>query len=488
MGVRSACVALFLCAALPLRGTGAEAAPSGKDLWLDRTDVVVPPTAGGAPDFAAIARFARQSVVSITATGNDETTPQTDSPTAREFFERFYGGADPPTKGMASGFVVRSDGYILTNEHVVEDAGALAVTLGVEDDGRSYPAVVVGRDDLSDLALIKIDAGRPLQALPLGNSDTVAVGDWVTTIGNPFGLSNSLSVGVISFVGRRDINPSGRPGYYDFLQTDAAINPGNSGGPLVDGAGRVIGISAAVNSSGQGIGFAIPINMAKDVLPALYNEGSVRRSFLGISIQDLSPELAESFRVGQGVVVTEVTPEGPAARGGIQVGDVIRAFDGEQIQHAWRLRWLASSAGVGKHISLSIRRHDADEVRQVTLAPLPGEGAGSFHREAPPKPREDLAPLGFAVSGWASAPNGRGLRVSVVDPQSQAYVAGLREGDLILMAGDRQVHAQREIEQVARPRGAVVRFLIQRGVRPLFIAFHCGAGARPPATPAGVRR
>lgn len=485
MGVRSACGTLVLCVAL---AASAEPRAPGKDLWVDRADVVVPPTAGGAPDFAAIARFARQSVVSITATGPDEVPTQSESPSAREFFERFYGGADPPTKGMASGFIVRGDGYILTNEHVVEDAIALAVTLGTEDDGRSYPAVVIGRDDLSDLALIKIDAGRPLQPLPLGNSDTVAVGDWVTAIGNPFGLSNSLSVGVISFVGRRDINPSGRPGYYDFLQTDAAINPGNSGGPLVDGAGRVIGISAAVNSSGQGIGFAIPINMAKDVLPALYNEGSVRRSFLGVSIQDLSPELAESFHVAQGVVVTEVSPEGPAARAGVEVGDVIRAFDGERIQHAWRLRWLASSAGVGRHASLTVRRHDVEQNLQVTLAPLPG-GPGDFHREPPPKPRADLAPLGFAVSGWASAPNGRGLRISFVDPQSQAYVAGLREGDVILMAGDRLIRGPRELQQAAaRSKGSVVRFLIQRGVRPLFVAFHCGPAAHAAATPSGGSR
>ena len=472
---RACAAALVVCLSLAtdsVRG-GAETKAARRDLWLERPDNPVAASAG-TPDFSGIARFARPSVVSITATsGDDGVEVESDNPSAREFFDRFYGGADPPTKGMASGFIIRADGYILTNEHVVEEANALAVTLGTEDDGRSYPATVVGRDDLSDLALIKIDAGRPLQALPLGDSETLTVGDWITAIGNPFGLSSSVSVGVVSFIGRRDINPSGRPGYYDFIQTDAAINPGNSGGPLLDRNGRVVGISAAVNASGQGIGFAIPINMAKDVLPALYDTGILHRSSLGVSIQDLSPELAESFGVHHGVVVTEVTPSGPAARVGLTVGDVITTFDGVPVDRAWRLRWLASSAGVGHVVKLGLLRAGAEMSLETALAPLPG-GAGKFHRGPAPKPRHELDPLGFALGGWVGVPQGRGLRVSAVDPLSQAYVAGLREGDVILMVGERTLKGTHELQQIAgRSRGRIVRLFIERGVRPMYLAYRC---------------
>jgi serine protease Do len=463
---------LMVCAlcALFARETTAEQ-PHGK-YWTERDGRPVSSASDGVPDFAAIARFARPSVVSITSIGMD-TTPSSDSdhPNPREYFDRFYGGADPPTKGMASGFIIRSDGYILTNEHVVEEAGGLAVTLGGEEDGRTYPAVVVGRDDLSDLALIKINAGKELTALPLGNSDALSVGDWVTAIGNPFGLNGSLSVGVVSYIGRRDISPSGRPGYYDFIQTDAAINPGNSGGPLVDRYGRVVGLNAAVNATGQGIGFAIPINMAKDVLPALFESGSLHRSFLGVSIQDLSPDLAASFGVERGVVVTEVSPNGPASRAGVAVGDIIRSFDGNPIERAWRLRWLASGAGSGRHVTLDLLHEGKPRSVEVALAPLPG--AAKFHRPPPMEPRDDLQPLGFAVNGMVAVSTGRGLRVSEVDPLSRAYVAGLREGDVILEVGDKTVSGPTDLP--AKANRALLRLLIQRGVRPLYVAFHCGS-------------
>jgi serine protease Do len=475
--------ALALAATLPGRPLDAMAKPGAsapaaaqpkKDMWVETADAPVKCANAGVPDFAGIAKFARQSVVSITATSKDEVTEvESDNPSAREFFERFYGGSEPQTKGMASGFIIRSDGYILTNEHVVEEAGELAVTLA-DDDGRSYPATVVGRDDLSDLALIKIDVGKPLPALPLGNSNEIAVGDWVTAIGNPFGLSNSLSVGVVSFIGRRDISPSGRPGYYDFIQTDAAINPGNSGGPLVDRSGRVIGISAAVNASGQGIGFAIPINMAKDVLPALYDTGTLKRAFMGVTIQDLSPELAESFGSKTGVVVTEIAPDGPAARGGLAVGDVITALNDSPIERTYRLRWLTSNAGVGTVVKVGFMRHGTAQTSAVTLAPLPG-APGKFHREPAPKPRPDLAPLGFSVAGPVSMPAGKGLRVAAIDPLSSAYAAGLREGDMILTVGERPVKGTADLQTVsAKARGALTRLFVQRGVRAMFVAFKSG--------------
>jgi serine protease Do len=448
----------------------AEARPvpryANEPMWVEASGGGRPRTE--APDFEALAKRVRPSVVSITATGHRDEGGD-DAPSAREFFERFYGGQDAPTKGLASGFVIRSDGYILTNEHVVESAAGLVVTLAGDED-RSYPATGVGRDDPSDLALIKIDAGRPLPVLALGDSDRVGVGQWVAAIGNPFGLNQSLTVGVVSYVGRRDINPSGRPGYYDFIQTDASINPGNSGGPLLDRDGRVVGISAAVNATGQGIGFAIPVNMAKDILPALFETGSIARSHLGISIQDLSPDLCESFGVSSGVAVTEVTASSPAARAGLRAGDVIVRLDGQPVRRAYRLRWLAATAGVGARVKIGYSRDGRESELEVLLEPMPGAPA-RFERPEKLQPRPDLLPLGFVLGGpLVTTPHGKGYRVTAVDPASRAFVAGLREGDVVLEPADSPAVPPGDL--VHRLEGAgVTRLFVQRGLKPMFIAF-----------------
>lgn len=439
--------------------------------WLEAGEPPVPRTPSGHPDFPALATYAHPAVVSIVATPK-EPFEDTENPSARQFFERFYGGDEPNGRGMASGFIIRSDGYILTNGHVVEDAATVAITIG-DDEGRTFPAVVVGRDDLSDLALLKIEADRPLHALALGDSDTLRVGDWVTAIGNPFGLSQTVTVGVVSFLGRRDVNPSGRPGYYDFIQTDASINPGNSGGPLIDGDGRVIGISAAVNANGQGIAFAIPVNMAKDVLPALFGKGHVERSFLGVSIQDLTPELAESFGLngGRGVVVTEVASSGPARNAGLEVGDVITAFGGESIAHSHRLRWLASGAGVGKTVAIDLLRQGKRRTLNVTLDALPGTAHQRFKRAAEIKARPELQPLGFAVDGKANA-SAPGLHVVEVDPTSRAYVAGLREGDLVMEIDGTPLSAPSDLRKATgKAKDAPYRLFIRRGNKPMYLAF-----------------
>lgn len=441
---------------------------NGQPMWSEAAPGVN--GKNGWPDAVALAKAVRPSVVSIVATGQRESD---DAPSAREFFERFYGGRDAPTKGLASGFILRSDGYILTNEHVVESATGLVVTLSGDDD-RGYPATVIGRDDPSDLALIKIEPDHPLPTLSLADSDGVEVGQWVAAIGNPFGLSHSLTVGVVSYVGRRDINPSGRPGYYDFIQTDASINPGNSGGPLFDREGRVVGISAAVNATGQGIGFAIPVNMAKDVLPALYGAGSIARSYLGVAIQDLSPELAESFGVESGVVVTEVTAASPAATVGLQAGDVVTAFDGLPIRRAYRLRWLASSAGVGHAATLKYVRAGAPKEVRVELTALPGP-VTKFERTEAPQPRRDLLPLGFSLSGAVIAtPHGKGFRVSAVDPTSAAFIAGLREGDVVIRPDAVNVRRPRDVTEGLADQ-PIARLLVQRGLKPMFLAFRVRA-------------
>src|SRR5438105_6701922 len=235
---------------------------ASKMLWIDAPATRERPTAPPS-SIAALVKTSMPAVVGIVATtaragGNDP---------FRDFLERMYGhgGSGPvetPVRGIGTGFFIRSDGLVATNGHVVE--GAADITVQVGEDERAYRGVLVGKDDATDLALVKVEGG-PFPVLGLGDSEGLEVGEWVVAIGNPFGLSRSVTTGIVSYKGRRDVNPSGRPGYYDFIQTDAAINPGNSGGPLLDARGAVVGINAAVNPSGQGIGFAIPIGQLKDI-------------------------------------------------------------------------------------------------------------------------------------------------------------------------------------------------------------------------------
>src|SRR3989442_12447905 len=302
-----------------------------RPLWTDASAAKERPTAPPI-SIATLVKSSMPAVVGIVATtarggGNDP---------FRDFLERMsgQGGSGPsetPVRGIGTGFFIRSDGLIATNGHVIE--GATDITVQVGEDERVYRATLVGHDDATDLALLRIEGDKPFPVLVLGESDRLEVGEWVIAIGNPFGLSRSVTTGIVSFKGRRDVNPSGRPGYYDFIQTDAAINPGNSGGPVLDARGGVVAINAAVNPAGQGIGFAIPIHMLKEIAPQL-EKGHVVRSWMGMSVQDqLGPDLAEWFGVpgGKGVVITDVVDGGPAARAGIRAGDVVGSFEGDPV-------------------------------------------------------------------------------------------------------------------------------------------------------------
>ena len=339
--------------------------------------------------FAPIARKADPSVVTITTVGEEVET----SPFGRR--RRTH-----ELKGLGTGFIIEKDGVVLTNNHVIESADAITVKLS---DDRELPAKIVGRDAQTDLAVLRIDA-KDLTPLALGDSDAMEVGDWVVAIGNPFGLSHTVSAGIISAKGRtRDDVPLDPAGYYDFMQTDASINPGNSGGPLLNLRGEVVGINTAIRGGGaQGIGFAIPMNMVKQLLPALLRDGHVTRSALGVRIRDvreLSPEDRAALKLvddkGQplvpaGEVVEYVDPGGPADRAGLASGDVILAFEQEPIDRSAKLRWLASTYGVGRVASLRIARDGKRVDVKVTLGQLPN---------APTRPKGGLPP------GFGPAPH-----------------------------------------------------------------------------------
>lgn len=338
-------------------------------LWTERssTETAEAKPPANLPPLSELVKNAAPAVVSI-AVEESARAPMLPG----DHFPDFFGG---PTEGLGAGFVIHHSGLIVTNAHVVERAQRVKVTL--EDQGfpNTLDAEILGADAETDLALLKVKANHPLPVLPLGDSDELQIADWVVAIGNPFGLSQTVTLGIVSHKGRTDVTPQGRHGYFDFIQTDASINPGNSGGPLLNLRGEVIGINNAVNASGQGIGFAVPVNMAKKVLPQLARWGKVVRSWLGVSIEDVDLELANSvgLRESGGVVVTAVTPNSPAEQAGLRAGDVILRFEGRPVRGAGGLRWEVACTEAGSKVELQVLRNGEMVKIRATLQPAPGE-------------------------------------------------------------------------------------------------------------------
>jgi S1-C subfamily serine protease len=457
---------------------------AARPFWTDAQPLKERPTAP-APSIAALVKASMPAVVGIVAT----TARGGSNDPFRDFLERMYGqgGSGPtetPVRGIGTGFFIRSDGLIATNGHVIE--GASDITVQVGEDERVYRGTLVGHDEATDLALLKVEGDRPFPVLPIGESDRLEVGEWVVAIGNPFGLSRSVTTGIVSFRGRRDVNPSGRPGYYDFIQTDAAINPGNSGGPLLDARGAVIGINAAVNPSGQGIGFAIPVEQLRDVAPQLAAHGHVVRSYMGISIQEsMSADLAESFGVpgGKGVVITEVAEDGPAARAGLKPADVVTSFDGEPVVESYRLRWLTARSTPGKRVRIGIWRSGKAHEVPVLLLEKPGAPWGP----PPPTPglRREQEPFGFAVEDppKEDGDHGRGVRVGSIDLRSGAYRAGVREGDLILEIDGQVIPDKVAYRRAISSPPGVARLYVRRGGKALFFGLRREASMAARARP-----
>lgn len=334
------------------------------------------PAESGLPNLSALVKKASPAVVSIVVE-EDRRGRASGLDPLQDFFNR-GGPADEPMEGLGAGFVIDASGLILTNAHVIESARRIRVVIEENGFPHELDAEVVGTDPLTDLALIRVAAEHPLPVLPLGDSDAIEVADWVVAIGNPFGLAQSVTFGIVSQKGRSDVTPQGRHGYFDFIQTDASINPGNSGGPLLNLRGEVVAINNAVNASGQGIGFAVPINMAKKVLPQLAADGKVSRAWIGLSIRDVPWELAQSLGLRRpgGVVVSQVAEGGPAAVAGIADGDVIIEFEGRAIRSSPALRWEVACSPVGSKIPVVVLREGKRIALNVILQPLPPERGG----------------------------------------------------------------------------------------------------------------
>ncbi len=328
-------------------------------------------------------------------------------------------------RGVGSGFVMSREGYILTNNHVVEDADQIKVKLA---NGKEYDGKVVGRDPKTDLALVKVEGSSDLHPLQLGNSDDLTVGSWVVAIGSPFGLEQTVTAGIVSAKGR----VIGSGPYDNFIQTDASINPGNSGGPLINMKGEVIGINTAIIASGQGIGFAIPINMVKEIVPQLQEKGHVTRGWLGVSIQEVTPAIAKSFDLKEkkGALVAQVASGSPAEKAGIEQGDVIVEFDGKEVTDSKDLPRLVASTPVGKSVSIKLWRNGKVLDRQVKV----GEMQEKVEITKAPSQKS----LGITVQNLTpEIAKGLGLKketgvvVTRVEPGSPAAEAGIQTGDVI---------------------------------------------------------
>jgi Do/DeqQ family serine protease len=381
-----------------------------------------------------------------------------------ELYERFFRRRTPRGEGQAagSGVVVDPRGYIVTNNHVVENATEIEVRLS---DGRRFKAALVGRDGRTDLAVLKIEnLTGPLPVADLGDSDRLRVGQWAIAIGNPFGLDRTVTVGIISATGRTHV---GVAAYEAFIQTDASINPGNSGGPLLNLDGRVVGINTAIVSSGQGIGFAIPINLARDIMIQLIARGKVVRGWLGVAIQDLSPELAAGFGVKEdaGVLVADVMKDGPAAAAGLRPGDVIVEFGGSAIKDVPDLQKRVAAVEPGRVAPVTVMR----EKRTVTLSVKIGEQPTDDAAEAADAGDQILGltvePLTPETAQQNRLTARSGLLVTDVAPGSPGAVAGIRPGDAVLQVNRRSVGdvvAFRQAVAGLKP-GESVPVYLQRG-------------------------
>ncbi len=391
-----------------------------------------------------------------------------------DFFDKFFG--DVPERefkgrGLGSGFVFSEDGYIITNNHVVERATDIKVIL---EDDEIYHADVVGTDPKTDLALLKIEPKRKLPAVKFGNSDGLEIGDWVLAIGNPFGLGHTVTAGIISAKGRS----LGLGSYDDFIQTDAAINPGNSGGPLFNFNGEVIGVNTAIIAGGQGIGFAIPINIAKNVIAQLRDRGKVVRGWIGVYVQQITPEIAESIKLQdpKGALVSDLSPGGPAEEAGVERGDIIVEFNGNAIENMSELPKTVANYAPGTKTHLKVLRNGEPKTLDITLGELPEEVAQSS-RKLPGKAVEEG--LGLAVQeitpdvqNTFQADISKGIIITNVAPGSIAANAGLEPGDVILEINKQKVsnldNYKKSMDSTAD--GQNILFLVQRGSNTIYVA------------------
>jgi serine protease Do len=393
----------------------------------------------------------------------------------QDWFFRVY-----PEEGTGSGFVINRDGEILTNFHVVRGSSQLTVRLS---DQKSYKATVLGTDARNDLALIRIDAGHSLPTLRLGDSDHLLVGQKVLAIGNPFALEGTLTTGVVSSL-NRGIESEDNRRLEGMIQTDAAINPGNSGGALVNDRGELIGMNTAIISHGsegnQGIGFAIPVNMARNVMQQIVEHGKVTRGYLGIVPQDITPAISKAFNDTNtsGALVGDVSANSPAQKGGLERGDIITAVNGKPVADSNDLRMQISTMAPGNDVNLKVLRNGAQREIAVKLGELPGTEMAANHKSDTPGNSGSSALSGVSVENLDASSthdlglpaNAQGVVVTNVNPSSAAADAGLRQGDVIQEVNHKPVKNTSDFEQAMRSSKGEPLLLVNRNGSTMFLA------------------
>ena len=438
-------------------------------------------TSAQLPDFVSLAKKMRPIVVNISTTQMSDVRGQQEfgSPFGEEdpfndFWKRFFGGPLPRGRqrqqSLGSGFIIDADGSILTNNHVVENAQKIVVKLLGDD--QEYEAKVIGRNSKTDIAIIKINTKANLPTANFGDSDKLEVGEWVVAIGNPFGLDSTVTSGIVSAKGRH----IGQGPYDNFIQTDASINPGNSGGPLINLRGEVIGINTAIFSrtgGNMGIGFAIPVNLAKELLPQLKGKGKVTRGYLGVLIQKVTPEIAESLGMerGYGALVANVSKDGPAEKAGVKVGDVIVEFDGKEVKDSGDLPIIVARTPVDKKVRMKVLRDKKEVILNVAVGELKEEEVVASVPE-----KGELGMTVQRVTPQMAESLGldkpEGVVVTDVESGSAADEAGIRRGDVIVQIDRKPIRSVDEYKKsiAGIRKGKGVLFLVKRGDSTLFLA------------------
>jgi len=442
--------------------------PAEGNFWREngRAQPIVPQGVPGS--FADLAEESSPGVVNIQTSKKIR-----GAAVPRSFEEFFFGGPfgegfpEREVPSLGSGFVISRDGYIVTNAHVIEDVESIKV---IFDDGKELPAEVVGRDPKTDIALIRVSSEEPLFALPLGNSDGVRPGEWVVAIGNPFGLEHTVTAGIVSAKHR----VIGQGSYDDYIQTDAAINPGNSGGPLLNLSGEVIGINTAIRPAANTIGFAVPVNMAKDILPQLRTKGSVTRGWIGVVIQKITPEISQHLEIEEetGALVSKVMPGGPADEAGIKRYDVILSFDGKQIGEMNELPRVVAATPVGRTVEVVVLRDGKqkkvevdvaamEEPKEATLAAAEKGSAAEFGLLV-----QELTP---EIAKNLGVDEEHGVVITGVAPGSPAASAGLRREDVILEVDKSAINDVKDLEKSLAGADDGALLLIRRGDATVFV-------------------
>ncbi|MGY8802906.1 MAG: Do family serine endopeptidase [bacterium] len=460
----------------PQQSTAPELAIRNEELWDEIKDPIAIVPKGVPNSFADLAEDVSPAVVNIQVIVTNANRYGV-APQYRDFhgfpFESPGNGFGGESRGEGTGFVISSSGYIVTNGHVIDGASKIEVELL---NGKKYDAQIVGIDEKTDIALIKVDVDAPLQTIPLGDSDQVRPGEWVVAIGNAMSLEHSVTAGIVSAKHRY----LSRGSYDDFIQTDAAINPGNSGGPLINLAGEVIGINTAINPQANTIGFAVPINMAKQILPQLHATGHVKRSWLGVEIRELTQVMKEETGSDHGALVRQVLPATPALRAGIQSGDVIVTFDGQRVESHRQLPAIVSSAPMDREIAVVIIRDKEPTQIEVTLTAMEEPETQYSRRRSPlepaPQPAATLEVYGLDAQDMTpelaeqlELDDDNGVIVTQVMLNSAAAIAGLQRGDVILEVEGGEVNSRTELNISLDEAGDGAVLLVRREHATLYI-------------------